>query len=171
MSHADAGSIFIRQHENLRFGYVHNDTLFSGKGVGEALYADFSIPVDDHSIVGYAALTGETLVIDDACRISADRNYLEKLVLLFEEFEEAGIPGFHSEEEFIEKTEGFYKNLARKRLWRDMAVIAQNMRHHFRVRWDIDRHLYAEAIVNNIGYLKSIVGGGGPGESPAIVST
>jgi HD-GYP domain-containing protein (c-di-GMP phosphodiesterase class II) len=75
LSHADAGSIFIRENENLRFGYVHNDTLFSGKGAGEALYADFSIPINDHSIVGYAALTGETVVIDNAYRISSERPF------------------------------------------------------------------------------------------------
>ncbi len=94
----------------------------------------------------------------------ADRNYLEKLVLLFKEFEEAGIPGFHSEEELIEKTEGFYKNVARKRLHRDMADIAVNMKHHFKVRWGIDRDLYAEAIANNIGYLKSMIHENGSGK-------
>jgi hypothetical protein len=94
----------------------------------------------------------------------ADRNYLEKLVLLFKEFEEAGIPGFHSEEELIEKTEGFYKNVARKRLRRDMAGIASNMKYHFKVRWGIDRDLYAEAISNTIGYLKSIISENSPGE-------
>ncbi len=75
LSHADAGSIFIREDENLRFGYVHNDTLFSEKGAGEALYADFSIPINDHSIVGYAALTDETVVIDDAYRIPPERPF------------------------------------------------------------------------------------------------
>jgi hypothetical protein len=97
----------------------------------------------------------------------ADRNYLEKLVLLFKEFEEAGIPGFHSEDELIEKTEGFYKNVARKRLTRDMADIAQNMRHHFKARWNIDRDLYAEAIANNIGYLKSMVRGDEVAKKPS----
>ncbi len=75
LSNADAGSIFIREDKNLRFGYVHNDTLFSEKGAGEALYADFSVPIDDHSIVGYTALTGKTLVIDDAYRISPERPF------------------------------------------------------------------------------------------------
>lgn len=75
LSHADAGSIFIREDENLRFGYVHNDTLFSGKGAGEALYADFTIPINDRSIVGYAALTGETVIIHDAYHISSERPY------------------------------------------------------------------------------------------------
>lgn len=72
---ADAGSIFIREDDALRFAYVHNDTLFSRKGAGEALYADFSVPINDQSIVGYAALTGESVVIDDAYQIPPDRPY------------------------------------------------------------------------------------------------
>jgi hypothetical protein len=87
----------------------------------------------------------------------ADRKYLEKLALLFKEFEEAGLPGFDSEEELIGKTEGFYKNVARKRLTQEMDNISSNMKHHFKVRWHIDRDLYAEAIANNIGYLRSMV--------------
>ena len=75
LSHADAGSIFIREGDNLRFGYVHNDTLFSGKGAGEALYADFFVPINDHSIVGYTALTGEAVVIDDAYCIPPEQPF------------------------------------------------------------------------------------------------
>ncbi len=93
----------------------------------------------------------------------ADRKYLEKLTLLFKEFEEAGLPGFDSENELIEKTEGFYKNVARKRLTHDMKNISSNMKHHFKTRWDIDRDLYDEAIANNIGYLKSMVRGNNSG--------
>ena len=75
LSSADAGSIFIREGDALRFAYVHNDTLFSQKGAGEALYADFSVPINDQSIVGYAALTGESVAIDDAYQIFPDRPY------------------------------------------------------------------------------------------------
>ncbi len=90
----------------------------------------------------------------------ADRNYLEKLILLFKEFEEAGIPGFDSEGELLEKTEGFYKNVASKRLKKDLGNISLNMKYHFKDRWDIDRDLYAESISNNIKYLKSILSDG-----------
>ncbi len=90
----------------------------------------------------------------------ADRHYLEKLILLFKEFEEAGIPGVASEEELLEKTEGFYKNVARKRLNRDLDNIAAHMTHHFKYRWDIDRDLYIESIKNNISYLKSMLENG-----------
>lgn len=90
----------------------------------------------------------------------ADRHYLEKLILLFKEFEEAGLPGFASEWELIEKTEGFYKNVAKKRLTRDLDNISTYMKFHFKDRWNINRDLYAVSIKNNISYLKSMLSQG-----------
>jgi response regulator RpfG family c-di-GMP phosphodiesterase len=76
LSHADAGSIFIMEDDRLRFGYVHNDTLFKEHEVSEAIYVDYTLPVNDHSIVGYVALTGEPLAIDDAYQIPSDRPFM-----------------------------------------------------------------------------------------------
>lgn len=72
---ADAGSIFLIEDEKLKFSYVQNDTLFKEDEANAALYADFSVPVDDESIVGYAAMTGTCVVIDDAYDIAADLPY------------------------------------------------------------------------------------------------
>lgn len=66
LSGADAGSIFIVEEGRLRFGYVHNDTLFKKDAANEEIYVDFTVPIDDQSIVGYVAQTGKTVVIDDA---------------------------------------------------------------------------------------------------------
>ena len=66
LTRADAGSIFLIQEGLLRFSYVHNDTLFSESDVNKHVYTDFKLPIDDKSIVGYSALTGETLIIEDA---------------------------------------------------------------------------------------------------------
>ena len=65
---ADAGSIFLIQNGSLRFSYVHNNTLFEQDrhALHKAVYSGFDMPINDKSIAGYAALTGETLVIDDA---------------------------------------------------------------------------------------------------------
>jgi HD-GYP domain-containing protein (c-di-GMP phosphodiesterase class II) len=76
LSHADAGSIFIMEDDKLRFGYVHNDTLFKEHEVSEAIYGDYTIPVNDHSIVGYVALTGEPLTIDNAYHIPSGHPYM-----------------------------------------------------------------------------------------------
>ena len=69
LARADAGSIFLAEGDILKFSYIHNDTLFKDNEDNEALYADFVLPINDESIVGYSALTGQTLVIDDAYAI------------------------------------------------------------------------------------------------------
>jgi len=103
---------------------------------------------------------GKIVASSDLLGQMADRHYLEKLILLFKEFEEAGIPGFASEGELIEKTEGFYKNVAKKRLSKDLDNISVYMKLHFKQRWDIRRDLYADSIKNNISYLKSVLSHG-----------
>lgn len=75
LSRADAGSIFLVEQDRLKFGYVHNDTLFREDEANENLYADFSLPINDKSIVGHSALTGMPLVIDDAYAIGGSVPY------------------------------------------------------------------------------------------------
>jgi len=75
LSNADAGSIFICEKDRLRFGYVHNDTLFTEDTGREAVYMDFTVPINEKSIVGYVALNKEKLVIEDAYKIPPDRPY------------------------------------------------------------------------------------------------
>ena len=74
LSGADAGSIFIVEDDRLRFGYVHNDSLFKKDEANEEIYVDFSVPIDDQSIVGYVALTGNPVVIDDASKETLRKN-------------------------------------------------------------------------------------------------
>lgn len=66
LSSAEAGSIFLIRDDELHFSYVHNDVLFNREGVNRHIYANLTVPVDASSIVGYTALTGQTLVIEDA---------------------------------------------------------------------------------------------------------
>lgn len=75
LANADAGSIFIVEQDNLRFGYVHNDTLFNADAGRDAIYVDFSVPIDEKSIVGYVALTKDALAIADAYQIPPERPY------------------------------------------------------------------------------------------------
>jgi len=117
-------------------------------------FADIPFRSEEYEILGKIVASADLL------GQMADRHYLEKLILLFKEFEEADIPGFASEEELIEKTEGFYKNVAKKRLSKDLGNISKYMKYHFKHRWNIDRDLYADSIKNNIGYLKSILSNG-----------
>lgn len=86
----------------------------------------------------------------------ADRTYLEKLPLLYREFSEAGLTGFESALDLIQKTDTFYNTVALPRLRGQLDNVDQGLRHHFRVRWQIDRDLYAEAIAGNLSYLKAL---------------
>ena len=87
----------------------------------------------------------------------ADREYLEKLFMLFKEFEEAGMPGYGSELELLQKTQDFYKYVALQRLGQGFENVSAFMRSHFKDRWDLDRDLYQESISANINYLKTVV--------------
>ncbi|MFO7598015.1 MAG: HD domain-containing protein [Desulfocurvibacter africanus] len=75
LSKADAGSIFLVEDGKLRFSYMQNDTLFGKQSLTPAVYSNFSVPIDETSIVGYVAKTGEILVIDDAYQLNPERPY------------------------------------------------------------------------------------------------
>ncbi len=72
---ADAGSIFLTEGNTLRFAYVQNDTLFQSDSTNAVLYQDMTLPMGEGSIVGHAALTGETLMIDDAYELDPTLPY------------------------------------------------------------------------------------------------
>jgi hypothetical protein len=86
----------------------------------------------------------------------ADRNYLEKLPLLFMEFKEARMSGFETPGELFKNTGNFYHSVVRARLAEEMDNVSSAALFHFKKRWDIDRDLYAESITNNMKYMKKI---------------
>lgn len=75
MTKADAGSIYLIEDDRLRFSYVHNDTLFPGPDASKHQYTDFTVPINEKSIVGYVALCGETLAIADAYALTGSEPY------------------------------------------------------------------------------------------------
>ena len=87
----------------------------------------------------------------------ADRYYLEKLLLLFEEFQEAKLPGFNTAYDLLSKTGSFYQDVARVRLDHEFKGVDAYMRSYFKHRWDADSDLYAEAIERNLEYLDKIL--------------
>ena len=103
-------------------------------------------------------LLGKILGSADLLAQIADREYFEKLFMLFKEFEEAGMPGYGSELELLQKTQNFYQYVALQRLNEEFENVAAFMRFHFKNRWDLDRDLYQESIDANIKYLKTVVG-------------
>ena len=70
--HADAGSIYIKEGEMLKFSYAQNDTLRAKLGPNKKLvYTTFSMPINNNSIAGFVANTGKTSNIPDAYKISS----------------------------------------------------------------------------------------------------
>jgi HD-GYP domain-containing protein (c-di-GMP phosphodiesterase class II) len=84
----------------------------------------------------------------------ADRVYLERLPLLFEELKEGGVPGYESTEDIYYQTVTFFRNIIKKRLFGDFQGIVEDIRYHFRERWNLDQNLYVSAIENNINYIE-----------------
>jgi hypothetical protein len=101
-------------------------------------------------------LLGKLLGTADLVGQMADRTYLEKLLFLFYEFKEGGVIGYDSELHLLKKTKEFY-DMTRKRLARDLSGVNEYVRHHFRVRWNLDRDLYMEALERNMAYLNFIL--------------
>jgi response regulator RpfG family c-di-GMP phosphodiesterase len=62
----DAGTIFMREGDYLRFAYFQNETLARRSTTGETpRVSSFRVPVNDRSIAGWVALSGQSLRIDD----------------------------------------------------------------------------------------------------------
>ena len=75
-SNADAGSVYIREGDWLHFSYTQNDSLQKKLPAGEKLiYSTFKVPIDEKSIAGYVAATGETLNIDDVYKLQPTLPY------------------------------------------------------------------------------------------------
>lgn len=86
----------------------------------------------------------------------ADRVYLEKLHILYDEFVEGGITAYSDEKDLLEKTITFYE-IIDDRIKDELGDIDRYLLNHFRERWGIDNDLYREAIEKNITYLKYIL--------------
>jgi response regulator RpfG family c-di-GMP phosphodiesterase len=73
---ADAGSIYIKENEKLKFSYTQNETQQKKLPPGKKLiYSTFSIPINNQTISGYVANTGEALNIPDAYKLKPGLPY------------------------------------------------------------------------------------------------
>lgn len=73
---ADAGTIYIRNGDKLDFKYSQNDTKQKTLPEGQKLiYSFFSVDINQNSISGYVASTGNILNIPDMYNISKDAPY------------------------------------------------------------------------------------------------
>jgi HD-GYP domain-containing protein (c-di-GMP phosphodiesterase class II) len=73
---ADAGSIYLKEGETLKFSYTQNDTLQARLRPGRKLvYKSFTVPVNDHSIAGYVASHNKTVNIHDVYELDEKHPY------------------------------------------------------------------------------------------------
>jgi hypothetical protein len=98
------------------------------------------------SILGSADLLGQM----------SDRAYLEKLLFLYYEFREAGIPGYDTEFDILRKTLDFYE-LTLVRLNETLLDSSRYARKHFLHRMGVDENLYSVAIERQMDYLRTII--------------
>ncbi len=73
----DAGSLYLRENETLRFVVSQNDTIRKrlGDKAEKALFRPFTVPVNRESIAGYVATTGLNINLPDAYQIPAASGY------------------------------------------------------------------------------------------------
>ncbi len=71
LTNADAGSIYTVENQVLHFSYIHNDSLFGPESSSKYIFANQTLAIDDQSLAGFVALTGEPLSIDDAYQLPA----------------------------------------------------------------------------------------------------
>jgi hypothetical protein len=103
-------------------------------------------------------LLGFILGTGDLLGQMSDRYYIEKLPILYEEFQEGGIPGFSSDLDLMRGTPGFYA-MSKQRFANLLGGVNRFMKNHFRVCWDINSDLYTLSIERNLEFLQSFIGG------------
>ena len=104
---------------------------------------------------GYILGTADLL-----CQMS-DRAYMEKLIYLYDEFKEGGVPGFEMEYDIIRKTVDFY-GFMKTRFVETLSDVRKYAQPHFRERFFINHNLYVEAIERHMAYLQEIIKDGNP---------
>jgi hypothetical protein len=151
--HVDRSIVYARTYLAER-GYSQADFEFVRRclkctGLGVHL-GDIYFPTREQEILG------KMLGTADLYGQMADRGYLEKLVHLFQEFQEGGVPGYDEERDLLLNTSAFH-TATLKRLNGQLGGVHRFMGSHFRARHRIDRDLYHDAILRGIEYLERIL--------------
>ncbi|MBI5790138.1 MAG: HD domain-containing protein [Rhodocyclales bacterium] len=86
----------------------------------------------------------------------ANREYLERVLFLYYEFEEAQLGGFADIHDLLEKTAAFYRTI-KSRLDQDLNGLSAHLGRHFEQQTGAGRNFYQESIDRNLGYLDRVV--------------
>lgn len=75
ITHADAGSIYLKKGDKLSFEHFQNDTFMKNRNSKKYIYQKQELAIDNASIAGYAALHKTHLLIDDVYKLDTDVPY------------------------------------------------------------------------------------------------
>jgi hypothetical protein len=99
---------------------------------------------------------GKMLGAADLLAQMSARTYLEKLLFLYREFEEARVGGYQSEVDLLKQTIEFH-DLVSKRFENQLIKTDKFITAHFSARWKVSRNLYYEAILRQKKYLQKVL--------------
>lgn len=151
--HVQRSMDFLKRHS--RMYQLSEAEVIAGKKI--ILCTDLSVGLDTVSFPSpKTELLGKMLGTADLLAQMADRNYLEKILLLFYEFREARVGDYKDELDLLKKTVGFYEFIA-MRLKEALDETTRFMPLHFISRWHIQTDLYQEAIDKQKQYLKQLL--------------
>ena len=114
-------------------------------------FAKITFPSEEQQDAG--AILGSADILGQM----SDRAYLEKLLFLYHEFREAGIPGYETEFDILRKTRDFYEAV-KGRLRDTYLHVFEFAHHHFRERYEVNENLYIVAVDRQMAYLDKIIG-------------
>jgi hypothetical protein len=86
----------------------------------------------------------------------ANREYLERLLLLYFEFREAGLGNYQDFDDLLEKTAAFYR-VTQKRLADELEGLAHYLVRHFEKVEGVACNRYQESIDKNLAYLDRVL--------------
>lgn len=159
------GAKYTANHVQLSMNFLERHGSELGLSIEEvtasrAMIHCTDVAVDISNIIAFPSarieLLGKMLGTADLLAQMADRIYLEKLLSLYNEFREAGIGGYESQIDLLQKTVGFYDYIF-QRLETVLDGTDRFMISHFAMRWNIKANLYHEAIEKQKNYLKQIL--------------
>ncbi len=87
----------------------------------------------------------------------ADRAYLEKLLLLYDEFVEAHVPGYQSPLDLLRGTQGFWDHVVQARIQEKMENIGDYFADHFAHTLQRRENLYLTSIHKNLDFLQKVL--------------
>ncbi len=158
------GAKYTNTHVRRSMDFLERQAAAFGLSPEETVWGRTMILTTDLSVAipeivfpsGSAEFLGKMLAVADFLAQMSDRMYLEKLLLLYQEFKEGGVVGFDSETDLLQKTLGFYK-FSDQRIRMLMDKSGCFLRLHFASRWDRPEDLYRIAIEKQKAYLEKIL--------------